>query len=88
MVACENGHLDDFPCVEFVHRGKTDCKYELRLYELGASGEVADIESIIGATGLDQEDFGLGIREQPRHDSAAGGARSDDDIIKLPREGR
>src|SRR5207253_129664 len=27
-----------------VHRGKTNCKYELRLYELGASGEVADIE--------------------------------------------
>jgi len=44
LVACENGHLDDFPWVEFVHRGKTDCKYELRLYELGASGEVADIE--------------------------------------------
>jgi hypothetical protein len=44
LVACENGHLDDFPWVEFVHRGKTKCKYELRLYELGASGEVADIE--------------------------------------------
>ncbi len=37
-------HLDDFPWVEFVHRGKTDCRYELRLYELGASGEVADIQ--------------------------------------------
>jgi uncharacterized protein DUF1998 len=44
LVACENGHLDDFPWVEFVHRGKTDCRYELRLYELGASGEVADIQ--------------------------------------------
>lgn len=44
LVACEHGHLDDFPWVEFVHRGKTDCRYELRLYELGASGEVADIE--------------------------------------------
>lgn len=44
LVACESGHLNDFPWVEFVHRGKTDCKYELRLYELGASGEVADIE--------------------------------------------
>jgi hypothetical protein len=44
LVACENGHLDDFPWVEYVHRGKTDCKYELRLYELGASGEVADIQ--------------------------------------------
>ena len=44
LVACDGGHLDDFPWVEFVHRGKTDCHYELRLYELGASGEVADIE--------------------------------------------
>lgn len=44
LVACEHGHLDDFPWVEFVHRGRTDCRSELRLYELGASGEVADIE--------------------------------------------
>ena len=44
LVACEHGHLDDFPWVEFVHRGRTDCRYELRLYELGASGEVADIQ--------------------------------------------
>ncbi|MCG3145304.1 MAG: hypothetical protein HONDAALG_02893 [Gammaproteobacteria bacterium] len=45
LVACESGHLDDFPWVEYVHRGKTDCRYELRLYELGASGEVADIQA-------------------------------------------
>jgi hypothetical protein len=44
LVACEHGHLDDFPWVEFVHRGKSECRYELRLYELGASGEVADIQ--------------------------------------------
>lgn len=44
LVACENGHLDDFPWVEFVHKGKTDCRYQLRLDELGASGEVADIQ--------------------------------------------
>jgi len=44
LIACEQGHLDDFPWVQFVHRGKTDCRYELRLYELGASGEVADIQ--------------------------------------------
>jgi hypothetical protein len=44
LAACENGHLDDFPWVEYVHKGKTDCRYELRLYELGASGEVADIQ--------------------------------------------
>lgn len=44
LVACENGHLDDFPWVLFVHKGQTGCKYRLRLYELGASGEVADIQ--------------------------------------------
>lgn len=44
LIACDHGHLDDFPWVQFVHRGKTDCRYELRLYELGASGEVADIQ--------------------------------------------
>jgi hypothetical protein len=44
LVACENGHLDDFPWVHFVHGGPTDCKSRLRLIELGASGEIADIE--------------------------------------------
>jgi hypothetical protein len=44
LVACENGHLDDFPWVEFVHQGSTKCKSRLRLFELGASGEVSDIE--------------------------------------------
>ena len=44
LMACDAGHLDDFPWVTFVHRGDTDCAYQLRLYELGASGEVADIQ--------------------------------------------
>jgi hypothetical protein len=44
LVACEQGHLDDFPWVRFVHRSPTDCHGALRLFELGASGEVTDIE--------------------------------------------
>ena len=44
MVACEHGHLDDFPWVEFVHQGPTDCKGLLYLYEVGASGEALDVE--------------------------------------------
>jgi hypothetical protein len=44
MVTCEHGHLDDFPWVEFVHNGPTDCKGRLYLYEVGASGEAADID--------------------------------------------
>lgn len=44
MVTCENGHLDDFPWVEFVHQGTTECKGLLYLYEVGASGEALDVE--------------------------------------------
>ncbi|MDY0167606.1 MAG: DUF1998 domain-containing protein [Thermoguttaceae bacterium] len=42
IVACPHGHLDDFPWVEFVHQGRTDCRYRLRLRE-GISGEAADV---------------------------------------------
>lgn len=44
MVACANGHLDDFPWLEFVHRGPSECKGPLYMYEIGASGEAADVE--------------------------------------------
>ena len=44
MVTCEHGHLDDFPWVEFVHQGPTNCKGLLYLYEVGASGEALDVE--------------------------------------------
>lgn len=44
LLACERGHLDDFPWVGFVHRGETDCKALLRLREYGVSGEAADVE--------------------------------------------
>lgn len=44
LVACPNGHLDDFPWIEFVHRGPTDCKASLRLIEFGPSGEARDLE--------------------------------------------
>lgn len=43
LVACSQGHLDDFPWVQFVHRAATDCQGPLYMYELGASGEAADV---------------------------------------------
>jgi hypothetical protein len=43
MVTCEHGHLDDFPWVEFLHKGATSCKGLLYLYEVGASGEALDV---------------------------------------------
>ena len=48
VVACEDGHLDDFPWVAFVHSSASsadvDCAWNLRLDEIGVSGEVADIQ--------------------------------------------
>ncbi|MBX9688716.1 MAG: hypothetical protein K2X27_18560, partial [Candidatus Obscuribacterales bacterium] len=43
LVACEHGHMDDFPWVEFVHKGPTDCQPRLSLIEFGASGTVSHI---------------------------------------------
>ena len=37
LLACRNGHLDDFPWHWFVHGGPSDCKGTLRFFESGAS---------------------------------------------------
>ncbi|GIV04350.1 MAG: hypothetical protein KatS3mg015_3180 [Fimbriimonadales bacterium] len=37
LLACRNGHLDDFPWHYFVHGGNSDCKGTLRFFESGAS---------------------------------------------------
>jgi hypothetical protein len=45
VVACEGGHLDDFPWLEFVHRERAVCSdAHLTLREMGVSGEAADVE--------------------------------------------
>ena len=44
LLTCENGHLDDFPWLDFVHRGAGDCQGPLRLFEFGPSGEMADVQ--------------------------------------------
>ena len=46
LVTCDHGHLDDFPWLEFVHRGPTDCNGPLRMYEFGPSGEMADVSIV------------------------------------------
>ena len=43
LVACEHGHVDDFPWMKYVHQGKPLCNGPLRLREEGVSGEAADI---------------------------------------------
>jgi len=42
MIACEGGHLDDFPWHHFVH-GDKPCKASLQMLEVGVSGEPSDI---------------------------------------------
>lgn len=37
LLACRNGHLDDFPWHYFVHGGSSNCKGTLRFFESGAS---------------------------------------------------
>ncbi len=37
LLACRNGHLDDFPWRYYVHGGKAGCTAGLRFYESGAS---------------------------------------------------
>jgi len=43
MVACQEGHLDDFPWVEFLHGG-VPCKGTLRLVERGEGGRPGDVQ--------------------------------------------
>lgn len=45
LVACERGHLDDFPWLAFVHYNRTTtCQGPLQLMEYGPTGEVRDLE--------------------------------------------
>ncbi|MCX6345653.1 MAG: DUF1998 domain-containing protein [Armatimonadetes bacterium] len=44
LIACKNGHLDDFPWVEYVHKGRVCPRPLLRLREFGVSGDASDIE--------------------------------------------
>lgn len=43
LVACSQGHLDDFPWLYFIHRGQSECPGRLRLLEAGISGSAADV---------------------------------------------
>ena len=51
LAACEKGHLDDFPWIEFVHGGPTDCRASLRQLEWGTSGEARDLQVVCDTCG-------------------------------------
>ena len=44
LLACREGHLTDFPWLDFIHKGNVPCKpATLSLREFGASGDASDI---------------------------------------------
>jgi len=44
LLACREGHLTDFPWLEFVHKGNPPCQpSSLTMREFGASGDASDI---------------------------------------------
>jgi hypothetical protein len=44
LLACREGHLTDFPWIDFVHKGNVPCKpAQLTLREFGISGDASDI---------------------------------------------
>ncbi|MDM8550841.1 DUF1998 domain-containing protein [Desulfobacterales bacterium HSG2] len=43
LIACPNGHLDDFPWVEYLHKGRPCSSPRLRLREYGISTDASDI---------------------------------------------
>jgi len=43
LVACSQGHLDEFPWLYFVHRGQSDCLGPLKFEEYGVSGATTEI---------------------------------------------
>lgn len=43
LVACEHGHLDEFPWLTYVHQGEPCATPDLRLFEGGESGQVTEL---------------------------------------------
>lgn len=67
LVACENGHLDDFPWHYYVHRGKSSCKGPLKFLEQGSSLETENLRVECEGCGASRsmvEAFG---RESAKH---------------------
>ncbi|WP_264229688.1 DUF1998 domain-containing protein [Acholeplasma laidlawii] len=65
VVACNEGHLDDFPWNWWVHRGKNNCNGDLTLYSTGWTSTLGEImvkcscgakRSMAGST--DKDEFG------------------------------
>jgi hypothetical protein len=64
VIACRDGHLDDFPWRWWVHKGPTTCKGKMKIYSTGETSTLAEMvvecacgkkRSMSGAT--DKENF-------------------------------
>ena len=65
VMACKDGHLDDFPWDWWVHKGPNNCHGDLKLYSTGLSSTLSEIiiectkcgkkRTMAGA--LDKDDF-------------------------------
>jgi hypothetical protein len=55
LLACREGHLTDFPWLDFVHKGNVPCRpATLSLREFGASGDASDIVVKCHACGIER----------------------------------
>lgn len=55
LLACRNGHLDDFPWHWFVHGGQSDCRGTLRFFESGASLQTENLWVKCDACGVSKQ---------------------------------
>ena len=67
LLACEAGHLDDFPWDWFVRHRQPGCHGILDLQEYGASGEAADVEVSCRGCGAARRMADAFGREAPQH---------------------
>jgi hypothetical protein len=55
LLACRDGHLTDFPWLNFVHKGNVPCRpATLNLREFGASGDASDIIAKCHSCGMER----------------------------------
>ena len=90
LLACREGHLDDFPWHWFVHGGQSECKGTLRFFESGASLQTENLwvrcdscsaaKSMAQAFGQAGKDNLPGCRGRHPHLN-----RFDDDCAEIPR---
>ena len=65
LVACEAGHIDDFPWNEYLHDGAPGCSGQLELRDVGVTGEAIDVFLVCRAC-QKRKPMGLAFTENGR----------------------